>query len=78
MPYAPASIQITPVSPGTAMAGLRRDVTDAQPAAFLPLTPIGRFARPQEVADVILFLCPAGSSFMCGADVSVDGGMMAL
>jgi hypothetical protein len=29
----PASIQITPVSPGTAMAGLQRDVTDAPRAA---------------------------------------------
>lgn len=76
--YAPANIQITSVSPGTTMTGLQRDVTDAQRAAFLPLTPIGRFARPQEVADVILFLCSAGSSFMCGADVSVDGGMVAL
>ena len=76
--YAPANVQITSVSPGTTMTGLQRDVTDAQRAAFLPLTPIGRFAQPKEVSDVILFLCSPGSSFMCGADVSVDGGMVAL
>jgi NAD(P)-dependent dehydrogenase (short-subunit alcohol dehydrogenase family) len=53
-------------------------VTDAQRAAFLPLTPIGRFAESPEVAAAILFLVSSGSSFITGADVSVDGGMVAL
>ena len=53
-------------------------MTDRQRAAFLPLTPIGRFAESEEVADVIVFLCSTGSSFMTGSDVSVDGGMVAL
>jgi NAD(P)-dependent dehydrogenase (short-subunit alcohol dehydrogenase family) len=76
--YASRNIQINSVSPGTTMTGLQRDVTEAQRAAFLPLTPIGRFAEPEEVAKVILFLCSTGSSFMAGADVSVDGGMVAI
>jgi NAD(P)-dependent dehydrogenase (short-subunit alcohol dehydrogenase family) len=53
-------------------------MTDAQRAAFLPLTPIGRFAQSPEVAAVIVFLCSEGSSFIAGADLSVDGGMVAL
>lgn len=76
--YAPLNIQINSVSPGTTMTGLQKDVTDRQRAAFLPLTPIGRFAESEEVAEVIVFLCSTGSSFMTGADVSVDGGMVAL
>jgi cyclopentanol dehydrogenase len=76
--YAADNIQINSVSPGTTMTGIQRDVTDAQRAAFLTLTPIGRFAQPDEVAAVVAFLCSAGSSFMAGADVSVDGGMVAL
>jgi NAD(P)-dependent dehydrogenase (short-subunit alcohol dehydrogenase family) len=76
--YAPDNVQINSVSPGTTMTGLQRDVTEAQRAAFLPLTPIGRFAASPEVAAVVLFLCSDGSSFMAGADVSVDGGMVAL
>jgi NAD(P)-dependent dehydrogenase (short-subunit alcohol dehydrogenase family) len=75
--YAAQNIQINSVSPGTTMTGLQRDVTEAQRAAFLPLTPIGRFAEPKEVSDVILFLCSSSSSFMAGADVGVDGGMVA-
>ena len=76
--YAPYNIQINSVSPGTTMTGLQRDVTEAQRAAFLPLTPIGRFAESPEVAAAILFLVSSGSSFIAGADVSVDGGMVAL
>ena len=76
--YAPDNIQINSVSPGTTMTGLQRDVTEAQRAAFLPLTPIGRFAESPEVAAAILFLVSSGSSFITGADVSVDGGMVAL
>ena len=76
--YAPYNIQINSVSPGTTMTGLQRDVTEAQRAAFLPLTPIGRFAESPEVAAAILFLVSNGSSFITGTDVSVDGGMVAL
>jgi NAD(P)-dependent dehydrogenase (short-subunit alcohol dehydrogenase family) len=76
--YAPLNIQINSVSPGTTMTGMQRDVTEEQRAAFLPLTPIGRFAASEEVAAPIVFLLSSGSSFITGADLSIDGGMVAL
>jgi NAD(P)-dependent dehydrogenase (short-subunit alcohol dehydrogenase family) len=76
--YAPLNIQINSVSPGTTMTGIQKQITDEQRAAFLSLTPIGRFAQPEEVAATILFLCSEGSSFVTGADLSVDGGMVAM
>ncbi len=75
--YASHNVQINSVSPGTTMTGLQRDVTEQQRAAFLPLTPIGRFADAAEVAGAILFLCSPDSSFIAGADIGVDGGMVA-
>src|SRR5882757_1907672 len=76
--YAADNIQINSVSPGTTMTGIQKNVTDAQRAAFLKLTPINRFAESEESAAPILFLCSAGSSFITATDVSVDGGMVAL
>jgi NAD(P)-dependent dehydrogenase (short-subunit alcohol dehydrogenase family) len=39
--------------------------------------PLGRVARPEEVAEVIGFLASPRSSFVTGGDYKVDGGMLA-
>lgn len=40
--------------------------------------PLGRFAEPGEVADVIVFLCSARASTVTGAAWSADGGSVAI
>lgn len=47
---------------------------DAAIAATAAGRPIGRFARPEEIADVIVFLCSARASYVTGAAWGVDGG----
>ena len=39
--------------------------------------PLQRVGLPEEIAHVSLFLASDDSSYMCGAEVSVDGGMVA-
>ena len=37
--------------------------------------PLGRFALPEEIADVIVFLCSEQASYVTGTTVLVDGGI---
>ena len=39
--------------------------------------PLGRVARPEEVAEVIVFLASPRAGFVTGGDYKVDGGMLA-
>jgi NAD(P)-dependent dehydrogenase (short-subunit alcohol dehydrogenase family) len=39
------------------------------------LTLLDRLGRPEEVANVVLFLASHESSYMTGLDILVDGGM---
>jgi 3-oxoacyl-[acyl-carrier protein] reductase len=37
--------------------------------------PLGRIALPEEVADLVCFLCSARASFLTGVTITVDGGI---
>ena len=40
--------------------------------------PIGRMAKPEEIASAILFLCSDEAAFITGTDYAVDGGFIKL
>ena len=40
------------------------------------LTPLGRFGKPEEVADLALFLASEESRFITGQLISIDGGLI--
>ena len=49
-------------------------IEDADSDAFAEGIPIGRLARPEEIADVCVFLASRAASYVNGAVVPVDGG----
>jgi NAD(P)-dependent dehydrogenase (short-subunit alcohol dehydrogenase family) len=36
--------------------------------------PIGRLAKPEEIAEAVVWLCSDRASYLCGSIVMVDGG----
>lgn len=53
------------------------EAVEATVGAWGATHPLGRAARPEEVAEVITFLVGRRASFVTGADIRVDGGLLA-
>jgi len=81
--YAAHNIRVNCVCPGTTRTPLverlfaqQKDPAAAE-AAVAARHPLGRFARPEEIAEVILFLASEEASFITGAVLPADGGYTA-
>lgn len=77
-------IRVNTISPGPidtggwARSGLTGPALDAALARQAQATPIGRLGLPHEIAKVALFLASEDSSYLLGAEIVVDGGMVGL
>jgi NAD(P)-dependent dehydrogenase (short-subunit alcohol dehydrogenase family) len=70
-------IRANSISPGLIESNATRDqLKDPEWASYmLGKTLMSRFGRPEEVANVALFLASDESSYVTGVDIVVDGGM---
>ncbi|RWE53727.1 SDR family oxidoreductase [Mesorhizobium sp.] len=85
--YARSGIRVNSVSPGSIRtpilekAARGENGTDADVEAayrrFGEAHPIGRIGEPEEVAELIAFLCSSKAGFCTGADYRIDGGLTA-
>jgi NAD(P)-dependent dehydrogenase (short-subunit alcohol dehydrogenase family) len=69
-------IRVNTVSPGyteTAMTARGR-ANPERLASWKAMTPLGRVAKPAEMAGAIVYLASLASSFTTGADIVIDGG----
>lgn len=76
--YATQAIRVNAIAPGWVRTPLTQALQeDADRSdAIRARTPLGRWADPQDVAGVVVFLCSPAARFMTGAIVPVDGGYL--
>jgi NAD(P)-dependent dehydrogenase (short-subunit alcohol dehydrogenase family) len=74
--YASKGIRINALAPGLVETAMTKPWFDdpAMRSYFLANSPIGRFAQPEEIAGMVLFLCSDFASFAVGQTFVVDGG----
>jgi NAD(P)-dependent dehydrogenase (short-subunit alcohol dehydrogenase family) len=75
--YGKTGIRVNAVCPGVIRTPMSEKSFTEHPelrAASIGMAPMDRFAEAEEVAQVIVWLCTSGASFITGHALPVDGG----
>lgn len=72
----PRNVTVNAVAPGFVPTALTSVLTDEQKHAAIAVTPLGRFAKPEEIAYAVTFLASDRAAFITGQVLSVDGGLV--
>jgi len=64
------------VCPGPTETPMHKDMTEEERQAIINEIPKRRFAKPEEIANAVLFLVSELSTFVHGASLNVDGGLL--
>lgn len=70
--YAPYGVTANALAPTLIDTGMLAEVSDD----FRKVIPVGRYGRPQEVSDLVAFLCSAHAGYITGEVVDVNGGFL--
>lgn len=74
--FCPYGILVNAVSPGMVETEMTRSISGEKRESYLQRIPLGRFAQPQEIADVVVFLSSERASYITGATFDVSGGVL--
>ena len=67
-------ITVNAVAPGLAQTAMLETIPETVRQTMLEQIPLGRWAQPEEIANVILWLCSDLASYVTGQTINVNGG----
>lgn len=69
-------IRVVAVAPGFIETDMTSSLSDRIKEEYLSRIPLRRFGKPEDVAEVVSFLCRDAASYITGQVIVVDGGMI--
>ena len=70
-------IRVNSIHPGVVATELMEDAPEQFRNAYAGVVPLRREAQPAEIAPLVVYLCSEESTYVTGAEISVDGGFSA-
>ena len=68
-------VRVNAVLPGIIDTDMIKTIPDNVREMFVSKIPLGRIGKPNEVAELILFLASDKSSYINGASIEITGGL---
>lgn len=72
----PSNINVNVIAPGVIDTKMNNNLSDEDLKILWEETPIGRLGKPEDVANMAVFLASDKASFITGQVISVDGGFI--
>ena len=76
--YAGDNIRVNAVCPGSIETNMTVDAMRRRGTEIMANTPAGRMGKPEEIAEMVVWLASSRASYVTGACYNVDGGYMAV
>ena len=76
--YAADKIRVNAVCPGYIRTKMTEEVMTRRGGAILGMVPFRRMGEPEEIAEMVAWLCSDRASYVSGACYNVDGGYYAM
>jgi len=73
--YGNRSIRVNAVCPGWISTPMIEDIADLVENASTRVTPLGHPGSPQQVAEMVVWLCSDAASYITGQSFVIDGGL---
>ncbi|MCF7810660.1 SDR family oxidoreductase [bacterium] len=70
-----SGITVNCIAPGAIITPMLEEVAEEKRKEYLEAIPVRRFGTPEDIANLHVFLCSEGASYITGQTIFIDGGL---